>query len=46
MSVSRPRCKLRLTKTEFLVEGEIAALDHGKEVFRNSWDRRIPRKML
>jgi hypothetical protein len=38
--------QLRLTKTEFLVEGGIAALDHGKEVFRNSWDRRIPRKML
>ena len=38
--------QLRLTGTEFLVEGGITALDHGKEIFRNSWDRRIPRKML
>jgi len=38
--------ELRLTTTEFLIEGAIAALDHGKEVFRNSWDRRIPRKLL
>ena len=38
--------QLRLTTTEFLIEGAIAALDHGKEVFRNSWNRRIPRKLL
>ncbi len=38
--------QLRLTRTEFLVEGGITALDHGNEVFRESWDRRIPRKML
>ena len=38
--------QLRLSRTEFLVEGRITALDHGKEVFRNSWDRRILRKML
>jgi hypothetical protein len=38
--------QLQLTRTEFLVEGGLTALDHGKEVFRNNWDRRIPRKML
>jgi hypothetical protein len=38
--------QLRLTRTEFLVEGGITAFGHGKEVFRNNWDRRIPRKML
>lgn len=38
--------RLRLTKDDFHVEGDIQALDHDEEVFVRNWARTIPRQLL
>jgi putative CocE/NonD family hydrolase len=40
------KLRLRLTRTDFLVGGEIRALEHDRDVFQRSWDRKIPRRLL
>jgi putative CocE/NonD family hydrolase len=38
--------RMRLTKSEFLLVGEIKAYERYKEVFSKVWDRKIPRMLL
>jgi uncharacterized protein len=38
--------RLRLTREDFMLEGEIRAVEAGKEVFVRKWDRRIPRQLV
>ena len=37
---------LRCTADEFVLEASLVAFDEGDEVFRHTWDRRIPRRFV
>jgi uncharacterized protein len=38
--------RMRLTKTDFQLTGEIKAFDDGKLIFSKVWDRKIPREFI
>jgi uncharacterized protein len=38
--------RMRLTRSEFLLTGEIKAFEHDKEVFAKLWDRKIRRMLV
>ena len=38
--------RISVTRSDFLLTGEIKAFDSGREVFSKQWDRKIPRKFI